>query len=116
MSDSSNPAKKVAATKKVAAKRTPRTRAPALKPEETPRPILIDGAFCEPVWLTRFLYADGTVEDIVTTTDDSRLRGALLDARKLKDDRIVGSARVSFLGYSNPRQLLDLEADMEEGA
>jgi hypothetical protein len=110
--DTSKPVKSVA--KKVPAKKAPRHAPPV--PEEPPKPFLRDGVWYEPVWLVRFLMADGEIIDVKAITDDSRLREAILNSRGKggkanKDDRIAGSSRVEFLGYADLTMI-----EMKKGA
>jgi hypothetical protein len=53
-----------------------------------------------PVHAYRFLFADGTVLNVESVRDDSVLRGALIDHRKVPDDRIVGSTVLGCVGWT----------------
>ena len=84
-------------TKKTAAKM-------AAAKEEPPVPLtsqLLGSYWYEPIWLYRFLFEDGTVWDVHAIHADSRLSEALLKSRGIKNDRIIGAARVACVGYAN---------------
>jgi hypothetical protein len=52
------------------------------------------------IYRWRFLFANGDVLDVVSTHDDSHLRGELLKLRGVTDDRIVGVSEPVPIGWT----------------
>lgn len=79
-----------------------RKRAPA-KPKSNDRVMLAaDDGVVSVMWRTyrwRFLFANGDVLDVVSTHDDSHMRGELLKLRGIADDRIVGVSEPEPMGW-----------------
>jgi len=86
----------------------PAAKKQQLEPEPRPKVKLelspIDGKYewraVVPLFRYRFLFASGEVETVVADYDSSDLRGALLTARKAKDDRIVGVSDGEHVGWN----------------
>jgi hypothetical protein len=76
-------------------------------PKVVAKPSMI-ARFYEPVYLYRFLFANGDVVDIHAMRDDSVLRDALITHRKVHGDRIIGATRLGFEGYADMEHYVEV--------